>query len=342
MKAEIPADRLPQELKKLKKTLADFYIINGDEPLLVTDSRKSIAERAVALHYQRHRFEIEPQTPWRPIANVWGSYGLFGGNRLVELNFHSLKALKAPAAEKFMRRVEPTPGATMVIVLPAMKRSDKKPEWLTKLHKQAQNVLIKKVGAYWLAGFIATRAQRYQLRLSTTAVKLLQDNYEGNLEALDMELRKLQILYPDEVVINPEHLHDLISASNQHDIFQAMDQALLGNGAKAWQVADYFEHNKMGLEVVLATCSKDLRVMRQLAICRDGNERGSVLKQSGLVYFRHATISEASARLSLEQIDHLLALCQRLDLSNKGSSYEHNYQLLKLLLSDLAGDCFYA
>ena len=335
----ISYQNLDQVLKKHKEELASFYLISGDEQLLVTEARDQINERAIKLKYQRHHFDLNEKVKWQDVNNAWRSYGLFAAPRLIELNIPALSKIKKGYGLSFMENLRPLAAVTVVLIVPASKKSDKKPKWLSGLESQAHNIKIANIAYGRLVQFISARAQKLKLKLHRDAITLLQQNYEGNLVALHQELQKLRLLYQDEHV-GVEQVRELIISNSRHNIFQALDAALLGDAERCLQIIDFLRDQRVAIEPLIASCARDLRAIRRLMACKDSQQRGRVLFASGVPAFRHDIVTQTSYRLNMATTDRLFALCGQLDRSKKGVDKGNHYDLLTRVLLGIAGYSF--
>ena len=327
---------LEGELNKRRGELASFYIIVGSERILVRDAREAIYDRAQGLGYQCRRLSVEADKDWEQVRHAWLNRGLYPGNRLLELSIADVKKIKRGVSLDFMKQLKPLPGATLLLVLPWLKPNEQRAAWLKKLQALSVQITIKPITYGGLARFIKERIRHYGLNIHPDGVGLLEQNYEGNTEALDQDLHKLSLLHASEHV-TAEQVKQLSANHSRFGIFAGLEAALQGEPERVMQIMDFVELQKSPPQVLLVTCARDLRCIRQLSACRDSRERAAVLNRSEVPAFRHRLVEQASYRLNLEQVDALLRLCQQLDRSNKGALAVRPYHLLRMLLLGLAG-----
>ncbi|MCA2465157.1 DNA polymerase III subunit delta, partial [Vibrio alginolyticus] len=79
----IYADKLADHLAK---HLKQVYLIFGNEPLLIQESRQAIQKTALQHGFEeRHRFAVDASLDWNQVYDCFQALSLFSSRQLIEL-----------------------------------------------------------------------------------------------------------------------------------------------------------------------------------------------------------------------------------------------------------------
>ncbi|MCV5264264.1 DNA polymerase III subunit delta, partial [Escherichia coli] len=70
----------------LAKHLKQVYLIFGNEPLLIQESRQAIQKTALQHGFEeRHRFAVDTSLDWNQVYDCFQALSLFSSRQLIEL-----------------------------------------------------------------------------------------------------------------------------------------------------------------------------------------------------------------------------------------------------------------
>jgi len=191
------AEQLPAALAR---GLAGFYLVSGDEPLLIGETADAIRAAARAAGYADRRvFFIDRSFSWDELRLESQSLSLFAERRLFELRMPSGKPDKGAAllAELAAQRA---PDLTFLVITDKLDRKASDAPWVQAIEKHGVWVPIFPVDAEALPAWLRARAKMLHIEIDPEASQLIVERVEGNLLAAQQELEKLGLLANGEPI----------------------------------------------------------------------------------------------------------------------------------------------
>ncbi len=137
--------------------------------------------------------------------------------------------------------------------------------------------------------------------------------------AAKQEIEKLVLLCPDGNVTT-EQVTQSVADSARFDIFNLTDECIKGQTKHALHVLQGLKSEGTEPPVILWALTKDLRVIYELANCtRQGSSPKTVFSTHRVIQKRQSLLSRTASRLSLNQLNQLIRLSERIDQSIKGN-----------------------
>ncbi len=189
--------RLEQLAAHLERTLAQLYVLHGDEPLLSLEAGDAIRSRARAAGFtERVVLAVERSFRWEEFLNAGASLSLFGEKRLLELRIPSGKpgADGGRAIVEYCERLGP--DSVTLVWLPRLDRTSQSSAWFAALERAGTVVNIFPLERTKLPDWIAARLARQKQRANADTLRFLADSVEGNLLAAHQEIQKIGLLCP--------------------------------------------------------------------------------------------------------------------------------------------------
>jgi len=304
----------------LARTLAPFYVIHGDEPLLSLEAADAVRARARSAGYlERDVFTAERGFEWGRIAAAAASLSLFGDRKLIELRIPAGKPGTdgAGAITAYCARL-PADIVT-VVTLPRLDRAGQTSAWFAALTRIAVVVNVYPVERKQLPLWIGARLARQEHRAGEEALAFIADRVEGNLLAAHQEIQKLALLYPPGD-LTFEQVREAVLDVARFDIGQLSAAMLAGDAARFARVLHGLAGEGEPQPRVLWVMAEDIRaaarVERGLAegralpeLYRDHRIWGEV---------RQRLIAAAARRLTRPALDAALTHAGAIDRIIKG------------------------
>jgi DNA polymerase-3 subunit delta len=304
------AEQLPAALTR---GLAGFYLVSGDEPLLVGETADAIRAAVRAAGYADRRvFFIDRSFSWDELRLESQSLSLFAERRLFELRMPSGKPDKGAAllAELAAQRA---PDLIFLVITDKLDRKVSDTAWVQAIEKHGVWVPIFPVDSEALPAWLRARAKMLHIDIDPEASQLIVERVEGNLLAAQQELEKLGLLANGEP-IGAELVRRSVGDSARYDVFQLGEAAAAGDATRALRILLGLKSEGVEPTLVLWALVRELRGMWQ---ARERERLRSAARGSG--WNLAATPSaRAHGRLRKLPLAPLLLQASRADRVIKG------------------------
>jgi len=297
----------------LARGQAGFYLVSGDEPLLVGEAADAIRAAARAAGFADRRvFFIDRNFSWDELRLESQSLSLFAERRLFELRMPSGKPDKGAALLAELA-AKPMPDLIFLVITDKLDRKTSDTPWVQAIEKHGVWVPIFPVDSEALPAWLRTRAKMLHIEIDPEASQLIVERVEGNLLAAQQELEKLGLLANGES-IGAELVRRSVGDSARYDVFQLGEAAAAGDAARALRILLGLKSEGVEPTLVLWALVRELRGMWQ---ARDRERLRSTARGSG--WNLAATPSaRALGRLRKLPLAPLLVQASRTDRVIKG------------------------
>lgn len=247
----------------LKKGLSPFYLLVGQDLLLVGESKDSIIQTARGQDFgEKTEFTINNETKWESLFEQTQSYGLFASRQIMVLNFPD--NLTAVQQKNLLELVQQSHSDLLFIFhFPKLTKAMEKQVWFTQLANQATLIHCQTPDIAKLPLWLKQRAKAMALQLDSEAITLLCYNYEGNLLALKQALQLLQLQFGQQH-ISLNAVKEIIEQSAQFTPFQWVDSLLEGKIGRATRVLHHLKNEDVQPVVLLRVIQKELMILLEI------------------------------------------------------------------------------
>lgn len=246
----------------LNKGLQPFYLLTGQDLLLVGEAKDSIVQTARLHDFdEKQELTIANDTQWEALFSLVQSNGLFFSRQILILN---LPENLTVTQQKQLSELLAFSHTDLIFVLhqPKLTKAMEKQSWFTQLNHglliNCQTPDINKL-PIWLQH----RAKSMQLQLDSEAIQLLCYSYEGNLLALKQALQMLQLRYAEQK-IGLNRAKEVIEQSAQFTPFQWIDALLEGKTSRASRILQHLKNEEVQPVVLLRIVQKELLVLLEI------------------------------------------------------------------------------
>ncbi|HLW25360.1 MAG TPA: DNA polymerase III subunit delta [Steroidobacteraceae bacterium] len=316
--AELPS-ALGRDLKR-------WYLVAGDEPLLINEAADAIRAAARAAGFtEREVFFVEKGFDWDALRTALMSPSLFAERRIIELRLPSGKPDKgAPLLAEVASHAPP--DVLGLVISGKLDRKASEAAWVRSIEREGCFVPVWPVERAALPAWLMQRARALKLKLEPRAAELIVERVEGNLLAAQQELEKLALLSADGT-IPVERALSSVADSARYDVFQLAEAAGEGDLARALRVLLGLKSE--GIEPTLILWAL-VRELRGLAQARGGG--------AGLPWnLASRPSARALARAAQLPVAALIAQAARTDRIVKGIERGDAWSALTGLTAALAG-----
>ncbi|AIW14823.1 DNA polymerase III subunit delta [Vibrio tubiashii] len=326
------ADRL---VEQLNKQLHPTYLIFGNEPLLIQESRQSIQKAAFAQGFEeRHRFAIDSSFDWNLVYDSCQAMSLFSARQVIELELPESGVNAAIAKELVAVTGLLHSDVLLVVIGSKLTKAQENAKWFKALSTQGCWVNCLTPDIQRLPQFVLARCRALNLKPDQEAVQMLAQWHEGNLFALTQSLDKLALLYPDGV-LNLVRLEESLSRHNHFTAFHWVDALLAGKAKRSQRILRQLEAEGIESVILARTIQKELTQLLNMATQIKTKPIGQVFESYRIWQSKRPLYSSALNRLQPEKIMQLLQLLAKIELLVKTQYDQSSWPLLHQLSTEI-------
>jgi DNA polymerase-3 subunit delta len=298
-------------------TLANCYVVSGDEALLALEAQDAIRAAARSQGYTERRvLHADARMDWSLLEQAATGLSLFASRQLIELRLPSGKPGKAGAAALQAHVQRREPDLLTIVSLPTLDWTARKSEWALALQAAAAWIECAPIKRDRLPEWLAGRLARQRQRASREALDFLADRVEGNLLAAHQEIGKLRLLY-GEGELGLDQVRQAVFDVARFDMAALPEAMLTGDRARILRLVAGLRAEGEPLPLLLWMLSEELRGLLRLQQSGAGRGGGpgprSVRLNAPAALVERVLPSVPPGRLAL-----LLARLARLDRIAKG------------------------
>jgi DNA polymerase-3 subunit delta len=299
----------------LQKGLAPFYIVSGDEPLLVEETCYQIRQ-ASKKHgiEERELMHAEAGFDWTQLLDETNAMSLFASRRLLEVRIPNGKPSdKGKALLEVV--TNPNPDNVVLIVTPRLDAATQKTKWFKAIESAGAFIAIWPIDRNQLPGWLQRRIQAAGMSASQDAVALFAQRIEGNLLAGIQEIEKMRMMGTQQ--ISAELVEEVTADSARYDAFSLADSCLLGNIGDASRILSHLKAEGHEAIMILGAL---LRKIRQLiSLQAYGPQRLTEgFKSQNIWPKQQPPFKSALSRLSQAELFECLQTAEQIDRAIKG------------------------
>ncbi len=329
-------EQLPSHLKRGE--LAAVYFISGDEPLQKLECIDSIRQAARHNGYEeRSVFNVDKAFDWSALHHAGDNLSLFASKRIIELRMGSPKPGKE-GGKAIVDFVEAdNPDTLLIISADKMDRAAQNNKWVKLLEQTGALIQVWPVNPAQLPGWIQSRLQASNRRITMDAARLVAQRVEGNLLAARQEIDKLLLLINKDTIETTDIL-TTVADSSRYDVFDMIESAYLGNVDRTLTMLSGLRREGAEPLALFGAFMWDFR--RTCSIASE-SDQGTNLDRLFNTYRiwdqKKRALTAILKRHTCKKLQHLLTYCARIDRTMKSSNKDYAWDQLTLLLLAVAG-----
>ena len=317
----------------LQKGLTPFYLISGDEPLLVEETCHQI-RLATKQHgiEERELLHAEAGFDWTELLDETNAMSLFASRRLLEVRIPNGKPSdKGKALLEVVAK--PNPDNIVLIVTPRLDAATQKTKWFKALEAAGVFIAIWPIDKNQLPGWLQRRIQAAGMSASQDAVALFAQRIEGNLLAGVQEIEKMRMMGTQQ--ISAELVEEVTADSARYDAFSLADSCLLGNIGDASRILSHLKAE--GHEAIMILGALIRKIRQLISLQAYGPQRLTEgFKSQNIWPKQQPPFKSALSRLSQAELFECLQTAEQIDRAIKGDGNDP-WLLLSRLVELLTG-----
>lgn len=323
---------------QLKKGLQPSYLLFGDEPFQIDDSRKLIKQAAKADGVEEFiRLTDDDQFDWLELLEHCQSMSLFSSRKLIELELTSGKLPKA-GSDTIVQIAEQLSQETILVLFgPKLEQNQTRSAWFKALDKAGCYVPVYEIEGQHLRRWLQQQLQLRKMQMTPDAQSYLLELTAGNLLACSQELEKIQ-LANQSAFIDIQDIEKLVADQSRFSVFQLVDQLWLGNSEKCVTILDRLQSEEIEPNILVWSLQKDLLLVKQLI---EANKFGlspqDILAKHRVWKNKQQQFIGAANRIPSQVIDCAISYLATLDQQLKQNVLAAPYSLFAHIIIMLTG-----
>lgn len=326
----------PEQLRaQLSEGLRAAYLLLGNDPLFLQESKDAIKHAAVSEGFiEHHTMTLDASTDWNEIFSLCQAMSLFASRQTLLLLLPE-NGPNAAINEQLATLVGLLHDDLLLIVRGnKLTKSQENAAWIQALANRAVQISCQTPDPSQLPRWLANRAKQNNLQLDEPASQLLCYCYEGNLLALAQALERLSLLWPDGKLTLPR-VEQAVNDAAHFTPFHWVDALLAGKSKRALHILQQLRLEGSEPVILLRTVQRELLLLVTLKRQSAHTSLRSLFDKHRVWQNRRAMVGEAVNRLSGSQLRQAVTLLSRAELTLKqdyGQSIWAELESLSLLL----------
>jgi DNA polymerase-3 subunit delta len=330
-------------MQTLTQSFKPVWMVFGDEPWQKNNSLVTIKSHAQQQGFSEIiRFSSDNKFDWQQIIDEYQSLSLFANQRIIEVEFTTVKI--GDSGNKILLALSEivTQNAALQDVIfifhgPKLDGASANRKWFKALTQLGCYLPLYDIETKSLPRWLQNQAKNVNVNLAPELSLLLIELFEGNLPALEQELQKLSLLFGTKQ-ISLSDAEQLVIKQAKFNPFQIIDALLEGNCKKCITMLDQLQQEGIAAGQIVWVFHKEFnQLYAMLDKLAQGFQLNDLYKEYRIWDKRKPFYQHALTHISLKDIKRAMSRLADIDLISKTSS-EFN---IFILLADLCLTLYY-
>jgi DNA polymerase-3 subunit delta len=326
-----------QLIQTLTQSFKPVWLVFGDEPWQKNNSLATIKSHAQQQGFSEViRFSSDNKFDWQQIIDEYQSLSLFANQRIIEVEFTTVKI--GDSGNKILLALSEilTQNAALQDVIfifhgPKLDGASANRKWFKALTQLGCYLPLYDIETKSLPRWLQNQAKNVNVNLAPELSLLLIELFEGNLPALEQELQKLSLLFGTKQ-ISLSDAEQIVIKQAKFNPFQIIDALLEGNCKKCITMLDQLQQEGIAAGQIVWVFHKEFnQLYAMLDKLAQGCQLNDLYKEYRIWDKRKPFYQHALTHISLKDIKRAMSRLADIDLISKTSS-EFN---VFILLADL-------
>ena len=326
-----------QLIQTLTQSFKPVWLVFGDEPWQKNNSLATIKTHAQQQGFSEViRFSGDNKFDWQQIIDEYQSLNLFANQRIIEVEFTTVKIGDSGNKSLFVLSEILAQNAAMQDVVfifhgPKLDGASANRKWFKALMQLGCYLPLYDIETKALPRWLQNQAKSVNVNLAPELSLLLIELFEGNLPALEQELQKLSILFGTKQIALSD-AEQLVIKQAKFNPFQIIDALLEGNCKKCLTMLDQLQQEGTTAGQVIWVFHKEFnQLYAMLDKLAQGYQLNDLYKEYRIWDKRKPLYQHALTHISLKDIKRAMSRLADIDLISKTSSEFNAF----ILLADL-------
>tara|TARA_B100001094_G_scaffold327491_1_gene385827 strand:+ start:6100 stop:7131 length:1032 start_codon:yes stop_codon:yes gene_type:complete len=323
----------PQQLSNESHPLQPCYLIFGDEPWFIEQSKHIVYQVAAQQGFQdRVSFVHETGFSWGDVHHAWYSLGLFDTRQVIHLHLDNLK-IGQEGSKMLMHLFEqPHPDRVLILTGAKLTTEQTKSKWFKVLDQQGMYIPCNTPEQAHFSRWLSDRIAYHQLSLTSDAQTCLHHYFEGNLLGADQALLQLTHMR-DPARIRSQDVESWLTKQTKFTVYQLADALLQGSAARVGSILKQLREEGIKFPIILWQVLQEIERLYSFKVALEsGQTLAPQFKKYRIWQNRQQVYQNRLRHDSLQQLSQMLSQASELERQFKTQGQEHWTGLLHLCL----------
>jgi len=327
---------------QLQQTLSQgfkpVWLVFGDEPWQKNDSLAKIIKNGQQQGFSEIiRFTSDNKFDWQQLIDEYQSMSLFASQRIIEVELTTIKIGDSGnkallALSEIIEKNSSFQDVTFIFHGPKLDGPSANRKWFKNLTQLGCYLPLYDIDVNGLPRWLQNQARSLNVNLAPELSSLLIELFEGNLPALEQELQKLLLLFPNNQQISLHDAEKLVTKQAKFNPFQIIDALLQGNCKKCLVMLDQLQQEGTAAGQIIWVFHKEInQLYTMLDKLAQGQPLNDLYKEYRIWDKRKPLYQHALTHISLKNVKRAMSRLADIDLISKTSSEFNAF----ILLADL-------
>lgn len=319
----------------LTQSFKPVWLVFGDEPWQKNDSLANIKNHAQQQGFSEIiRFSSDNKFDWQQLIDEYQSMSLFASQRIIEVEFTTIKIgdngnKSLLALSEIIEKNASLQDVIFIFHGPKLDGPSANRKWFKTLSQLGCYLPLYDIDVNGLPRWLQNQARALHVNLSPELSSLLIELFEGNLPALEQELQKLSLLFPNNQQISLNEAEQLVIKQAKFNPFQVVDALLQGNCKKCLLMLDQLQQEGTAAGQIIWVFHKEInQLYAMLNKLAQGKQFNDVYKEYRIWDKRKPLYQYALTHMSLKNVKRAMSRLADIDLISKTSSEFNAFVLL--------------
>ena len=318
----------------LKRQLRPVYLLSGDVPLLIQETRDKIRQAAKQSNFlQRDIITVEPNFDWQIVYQRLQTRSLFSEKSVIDLRLPKWEDKATKTLLDYFK--QPAEDLLLIISTPKLTSAQQKTKWFKAIEKTGEAIAIWPITMDELPQWIQQRLRIATIQADAESIQLLAEWTEGNLLATQQTIEKLQLLYPNQV-IGLDQMSSVLNDNARFTVFDLSNAALLGDAKRVTRILSHLQFEGIEPILILWSLTREIRYLIELL-----NQQKQGIPTHQLLQkewkSRKALLATALQRQNIQSLLDCLQKANRIDGMIKGLKSGNYWNAIESLALSIAG-----
>ena len=302
-------------LDKLNKQNKSFIVAYGNEPVLISSIKKDLSRACKQLNIEKQSIVYDIKISVDEMKSKFQNQSLFSQKTLFEITFSNGKI--STEVKDFLKMISSKINDDIFIIYFVNPTKEfLKTAWYTKLTGNCMTISAQEPSLSEIRTAIKQRAIFYKINIDEQGLEILTNVSLGNLLFAENEIKKLSLLFKEDLIKVKDLVHQLSNGS-KFDGFQLLELCINGETDKTLLAIKNLQQEAIYPIMINGIFAWFFRALIKLKYSSNSVSNSSFQK---LRIFGNSQklASKALLKLNVNEIERSLKKIKEIDFINKG------------------------
>jgi len=302
-------------LDKLNKQNKSFIVAYGNEPVLINSIKKDLSRSCKELNIEKQSIVYDLKISIDEMKSKFQNESLFSQKTLIEITFSNGKI--STDVKKFLKSISSKINNDIFIIYFVNPTKEfLKTAWYTKFIENCMTISAQEPSPSEIRTAIKQRAIFYKINIDEEGLEILTNMSLGNLLFAENEIKKLSLLFKEDLIKVKDLVHQLSNGS-KFDGFQLLELCINGERDKTLLAIKNLQQEAIYPIMINGIFAWFFRALIKLKYSPNSVSNSSFQK---LRIFGNSKklASKALLKLNVNEIERSLKKIKEIDFISKG------------------------